>query len=74
MAEKPQLLQKRAELRKQYIGAGMDLVIGEKLDTLTRAIKKQKLLHDAACKRALEAQISETRQKKATRRKTSTQQ
>eukprot|EP00959_Pyramimonas_sp_CCMP1952_P084468 1766801-Pyramimonas_sp.AAC.1 len=59
MAEKLELLKKSAELRKQYIGAGTDRDIGEKLVRLTRTIKKQKQRHDAARKRASEAQISE---------------
>eukprot|EP00959_Pyramimonas_sp_CCMP1952_P089924 1882162-Pyramimonas_sp.AAC.1 len=57
-------MKKSAELCKQYIDAGIELVIGEKLDTLTRAIMKRKQLHVAARKRAPEAQISEAWQKK----------
>eukprot|EP00959_Pyramimonas_sp_CCMP1952_P436919 9148171-Pyramimonas_sp.AAC.1 len=64
MAEKLELVKRRAELCKQYVDAGIEPVIGEKLATLTRAIMMRKQLHDAARKRASEAQISEAWQKK----------
>eukprot|EP00959_Pyramimonas_sp_CCMP1952_P188373 3939395-Pyramimonas_sp.AAC.1 len=59
MAKKLELLKRSAELRKQCIGVGIDRDIGEKQATLTITIKRQKQLHDAALKRASEAQISE---------------